>query len=184
MKQLFALAAEANSTIRHLTRALRDTNLLAQIGLRRGTEFALAALWHVAHDDAVARRHRRYAFSDRLHNAAALMPKNSWEQALRIVPAQGIRVSVTNASRAYLDAHFAGLGRSDRDLLDRQRLLRAPCHRRFASDGSHISGDVAMPANTKLCYRIASVSQINFREWKFIGRHSLVQAPRIEKKTR
>ena len=108
MKNILALALEARRAIRHDAFALRCSNLAAEVGLARPTEFAFSAFGsatesstgekeHVMSDilesnDIVAGLHCGDALADRLNNACAFVSEYDWERAFRIFARQRVRI--------------------------------------------------------------------------------------------
>ncbi len=126
MKDGFAVERKARGAIGHQTFALRATDGLAQIGLARAAELALAAFRRVQRNHMIAHRHRSNTGADFHHDAAAFVAEDGRENAFRVSAGQGIGVGMANASGDDADQHFAGLGRRDIHFDDIQWLTGGP----------------------------------------------------------
>jgi ornithine cyclodeaminase/alanine dehydrogenase-like protein (mu-crystallin family) len=80
-----AVLAEAAGAVGHQALALGGADGLAQVGLARQAELALAAFRRVAGSRG-RRRDRGDAFADGLDDAAALMAEDGREDAFRSAP--------------------------------------------------------------------------------------------------
>ena len=75
----------------------------------------------------VAHLHAGNAFTDRLHNATALVTEDDGKYAFRIIAGQREGIGVANTRGNDANPHFAGLGWHHVHFLDRQWLVRSPC---------------------------------------------------------
>jgi hypothetical protein len=124
-----AVQREARGRIRHQAAALRAADRLAQIGLLRQAEFALAAFRRVQRDDVVILAQAGDARADIDHDAGAFMAENGREDAFRVRARQGVVIGMANAGGLDFDQHLARLRAFELDFLDRQRFPRLPCNR-------------------------------------------------------
>ncbi len=123
MENRLAFVGETRGAIRHQAFALGGTNGLAQVGLARQAEFALAAFRGVQRDHMVADGHRGHALADRFNHCTAFMAEDRREDTFRVGARQGVGVGVAYAGRHHPQQHFAGLGHGDIHFNDLQRLL-------------------------------------------------------------
>src|SRR5207249_10462719 len=101
--------AEAAGGIAHQALALGAANQLAQIGLAREAELALAAFGRVERNDMVALPERGDAGADIDHDAGALMAQDGREDAFRVGARERVVVGVADAGGLDLDQHLAEL---------------------------------------------------------------------------
>jgi hypothetical protein len=124
-----AVQRKAAGGIGHQAAPLGAADGLAQVGLLRQAEFALAAFRRVQRDDMVVAAQGGHARADVAHHARALVSQDRREDAFRIGARQGVVIGVANAGGLHLDQYLAGLRPLQFDLFDRQRLACLPCNR-------------------------------------------------------
>jgi hypothetical protein len=128
--QHLAAERESRAAVRHQALALGGADGGAQVGLARETRRALPAFRRVERDDVVAGLQRGHARPDLDHDAGALMPEDSREQALGIGARKRELVGVADAGGLDLNQHLAGLWAVELDGFHLERLARLERHRR------------------------------------------------------
>ncbi len=123
VEQLLAFVGEARGAVRHQALALGSTDRLAQVGLARQAELALAAFRGVQRDHVVAHGQRGHALAYGFDDRTAFMAKNGWEDALRVGTRQGVGVGVADTAGDHAQQHFTGLGHGHVDFDDFQGFL-------------------------------------------------------------
>jgi hypothetical protein len=116
-----AIQAEAAGGVGHQAAALGAADLLAQVGLARQAELALAAFRRVERNHVIA---GTQGFDVRAHvdnHTGAFMAEDGREEAFRIGAGEGVVIGVANAGSLDFDQHFAGLGAFEVDGFDAQR---------------------------------------------------------------
>ena len=104
-----AIDAEAARAVGHHALALRGAHGLAQIGLARQAELALAAFGGVQRNHMVALLEAGHARAHVHHHARAFMAQNGRKQAFGVGARQRVVVGVADARGLDLDQHFAEL---------------------------------------------------------------------------
>lgn len=92
VEELLALAREALRLVWHHASTRVGADGLAEIRLARLAELALLALGRVEQNHALALLELGHALTDRLDDAGALMAKDGWESAFRVIATQGVVV--------------------------------------------------------------------------------------------
>lgn len=123
MEQLLALVREARGAVRHQALALGSAYGLAQVGLAREAELALAAFRGVQRDHMVAHGHRGHALAYRFDDRAAFMAEDRREDAFRVGTGQGVGIGVADTTGDHTQQHFTGLGHGHVDFDDFQGFL-------------------------------------------------------------
>ena len=120
VKDRLAVEAEAAGGVGHQALALRAADQLAQVGLAREAELALAALGRVERDDVVALLEGGHAGPDVDHDAGAFMAEDRREHAFRVGARERVVVGVADAGGLDFDQHFAEAGAFEVDGFDGQ----------------------------------------------------------------
>nr|GEU28163.1 hypothetical protein [Tanacetum cinerariifolium] len=107
VEQRLAVEREAAGRVRHQSAALGRADGLAQIGLARQAEFALAAFRRVQRDHVVVFFEGFHARSHIDHDACAFVAEDGREQALRVGARQGVVIGMADAGGFQLDQHLA-----------------------------------------------------------------------------
>ena len=123
MENRLAFVGEASSAVRHQAFALGRADSLAEVGLARLTEFALAAFRGVERNHMIAHSHRGHALANGFDHRATFVAEDRREDAFRIGTRQGVGVGVANAGGDHAQQHFTGLGHGDIDFNDLQGFL-------------------------------------------------------------
>jgi len=123
VEQLLAFVREASGAVRHQALALGGTDGLAQVGLAREAELALAAFGRIQRDHVIAHRHRGHALAHCFDDRTAFMTQDRREDAFRVSAGQGVGVGVANTAGDHAQQHFAGLGHGHVDFDDFQGFL-------------------------------------------------------------
>ncbi|MNZ60314.1 hypothetical protein D3C78_783820 [compost metagenome] len=149
MEQLLAFVGEARGAVRHQALALGGADGLAQVGLAREAELALAAFRGVQRDDVVTDGDRGDALAYRLDDRATFVAEDRREDALRVGAGQGVGVGVADTAGDHAQQHFTGLGHGHVDFDDFQGFLgfegygsTGLDHQRSPDRGSIQSGSV------------------------------------------
>mmetsp|Transcript_100958 Transcript_100958/g.308727 ORF Transcript_100958/g.308727 Transcript_100958/m.308727 type:complete len:260 (+) Transcript_100958:803-1582(+) len=119
-----ALVSEARLPIAsHDALSSVGANRSAQVDVGSLAKLAVTAIRLVARDDVIARQELRDALADALDDARGLVAQDAREQALWVVPVEGVGVGVTQRHSHVLNPHLALLRRAHLHLHQRQRLL-------------------------------------------------------------
>jgi hypothetical protein len=119
--QRTAADRQARCAVGHQPFALRRTHLLAQVGLARAAELALAALGGVKRNHVVAGHERGHAGADLDDDAGPLVAEHHREQDLGVVAREREGIGVAHAGVRDLHQHLAGARRGDVDFDDFKR---------------------------------------------------------------
>ncbi len=126
MQHLLTIDGEAARTVGHQALPLGHADGLAEIGLARRAEIALAALGRIKGNDVIADLHGRYAGTDFLDDAAAFMPEYRRERAFGILPRQRESIRMAYAGRNEPYQNLTCFRPLQIDFFDRQRFTRFP----------------------------------------------------------
>jgi len=126
VKQILALALESRGTVGHQTLTLGGSDLAAEVGLSGLAELALLAFGGVESDNVVTRLDVGDALADRLDNTGTLVSKDNGESTLGVLAGESVGICVANTSVVDLNSDLVGLGRSDLDILNGERLAGLP----------------------------------------------------------
>ncbi|MPN43710.1 hypothetical protein SDC9_191270 [bioreactor metagenome] len=126
MEDRLAVLAEAAGAVRHQAFALGGADRLAQVGLARQAELALAAFRGIERNHMVADSDRGHAFADRFNDAAPFVTEDGRKDPFRIGAGQGEGIGVADAGGNNAYQHFPGFRRGDVDFGDFERLLGSP----------------------------------------------------------
>jgi len=102
-----AIDRETRRAVGHQALALGAADGLAQVGLARQAELAVAALGRVEGDHVVARLQPGHAGAHLQHHAGALMAQDGGEQAFGVGAAEGVVVGVADAGGLHFHQHLA-----------------------------------------------------------------------------
>jgi hypothetical protein len=105
---------------------LSGSDHTAEIGFAALAELALFALRNVQGNYVIAWLNGCNSFSNTLYDASSFVSQDAREEPFRIIPTEGILISVADTSSEDLDTYFALLGRSHFNSLDRKGLLGFP----------------------------------------------------------
>ncbi len=130
-----AVDAEAAGGIGHQALALRAADQLAQVGLAREAELALAALGGVERDHVVALLERGDARAHVHHHARAFMAQDGREDAFRIGAREGVVIGVADACGLDFHQHLAELRALEVHGLDGQGFAGFPGNGCFGLHG-------------------------------------------------
>jgi hypothetical protein len=106
VENLFAFACETSGFVWHQTATLSGTDLLAQIGLSRSTEFALFALWSVQWNNVVSWGDTGDTFTNTFDNTCTFVTQNDWEDTFRVFARPCVDVSVAQCASDDLHTYF------------------------------------------------------------------------------
>ena len=123
-----ALVGEARGAIGHQALALGGAHRLAQVGLARSAEFALAAFGRVQRDHVITDRQRGHPLAHRLDDATSLMTKDARKHPLAVLTGQGVGVGVAHTAGDDTHQYLASPGWRHVDLDDLQRLVGGKGH--------------------------------------------------------
>ncbi len=127
MEQRLAIERKAAGGVGHQATALGRADRLAQVGLARQAEFALAAFRRIEWNDVVVFLECRHAGANVDHDARAFVAEDGGEQPFRIGAGQGVVIGMANAGGLQFDQHFARLRAFKVNIVDRQRRAGLPC---------------------------------------------------------
>jgi hypothetical protein len=114
---------------------LGGSNLAAEVGLSGLAELALLAFGCVESDDVVTRLDVGDTVTNRLDNTGTLVSEDNGESTLRVLTRESVGICVANTSVVDLDTDLVGLGRSNLNVLNGQRLAGLPGDSGLTGDG-------------------------------------------------
>jgi len=135
VKQILALALESRGTIGHQTLTLSGSDLAAEVGLSGLTELALLAFGGVKGNDVVTRLDVGDALTNGLNDTSTLVSEDNGESTLRVLTGESVGICVANTSVVDLDTDLVGLGRSNFNVLNGERLTGLPGNGGLTGDG-------------------------------------------------
>jgi hypothetical protein len=119
VKDLLSLACEAGSSVGHNTSSLSESDLGAQIGFSRVTEFAVPTFRDVKRNYVIPRFNRGNTFTNAFDDTSSFMSKDNGENSFRILTTQGVRIRVAYARGDNFNSDLSRLRRGDFNFLDR-----------------------------------------------------------------
>jgi hypothetical protein len=126
VKQILALALESRGAIGHQTLTLGGSDLTAKVGLSGLAELALLTFGGVESDDVVTGLDVGDALANGLDDTGTLVSKDNGESTLGILAGECVGICVANTSVVDLNSDLVGLGRSNLDVLNGERLAGLP----------------------------------------------------------
>jgi len=126
VQQRLAVQREARGAVGHQAAALGAADGLAEVGLARQAEFALAAFRGVEGNDVIAGFQRGHARTHVQHHARALVTEDGRESTLGVGTGQGVVVGMADAGGLDLDQHFPGARAGQVDFFDGEGLSGFP----------------------------------------------------------
>jgi len=133
--ELLALALESLGLVWHDTLTLSSTNSLAEVGLARLAELALAAFGSVKQNNRVAFLDVVDTFTDRLDDTGTFVAENGREGTLGVRARKSVGIGVAETGVGDLDTDFALTRSADFDLFDGHGLAGFPGYGGLALDG-------------------------------------------------
>ncbi|MNZ69825.1 hypothetical protein D3C78_881400 [compost metagenome] len=96
MENRLAFVGETRSAVRHQALALGGTNGLAEVGLARLAELALATFRGIQRDHVITRRDRGHTLADGFDNGSAFVTQDRREDAFRVGTGQGVGIGMAH----------------------------------------------------------------------------------------